>query len=88
MVYYEEVPPRVRAAVGGAALARAARLLFGPADRHDRRDGLNLGTAGNAGSALVGGDTRQHDAGWWGGAGRTVGDRHPRLWCAWGTSDF
>eukprot|EP00966_Prymnesium_polylepis_P022073 507604-Prymnesium_polylepis.1 len=22
---------------------------------------------------------RQHDAGWWGGAGPTVGDRHPRL---------
>ena len=39
-------------------------------------------------SALVGGQTRQHDAEWWGGAGRTVGDRHPRLWCAWGTSAF
>eukprot|EP00966_Prymnesium_polylepis_P042195 980064-Prymnesium_polylepis.1 len=29
-----------------------------------------------------------NDAGWWGGAGRTVGDRHFRLWCAWGTSAF
>eukprot|EP00966_Prymnesium_polylepis_P250942 5802598-Prymnesium_polylepis.1 len=27
-------------------------------------------------SALVGGQTRQHDAGWWEGPGRTVGDRH------------
>eukprot|EP00966_Prymnesium_polylepis_P070303 1634223-Prymnesium_polylepis.1 len=35
-------------------------------------------------AALVGGQTRQHGAEWWGGAGRTIGDRHPRLWCAWG----
>eukprot|EP00966_Prymnesium_polylepis_P150202 3469532-Prymnesium_polylepis.1 len=39
-------------------------------------------------AALVGRQTRQHDAEWWGGAGQTVGDHHPRLWCAWGTSDF
>ena len=58
VLYYEEVPPRVRAAVGGAALARAARLLFGPADRHDRRDGLNLGRAGNAGFGARGGGKR------------------------------
>eukprot|EP00966_Prymnesium_polylepis_P310693 7178366-Prymnesium_polylepis.1 len=37
-------------------------------------------------AALVGEQTWWHDAGWWGGAGRTVGDRHPRLLCAWGTS--
>ena len=37
---------------------------------------------------LVAGQKRQHVAGWWGGAGQTVGGRYPRLWCAWGTSDF
>eukprot|EP00966_Prymnesium_polylepis_P122415 2829461-Prymnesium_polylepis.1 len=37
-------------------------------------------------SALVGDQTRWHDAGCpRGGAGRTVGDHHPRLW---GTSAF
>eukprot|EP00966_Prymnesium_polylepis_P029709 690183-Prymnesium_polylepis.1 len=35
-------------------------------------------------AALMGEQTQWHDAGWWGGAGWTVGDRHPRLWCAWG----
>eukprot|EP00966_Prymnesium_polylepis_P164437 3801770-Prymnesium_polylepis.1 len=45
------MPPRVRAAVGGAALARAARLLCEPADRHDRRDELDLGRAGIAAAA-------------------------------------
>eukprot|EP00966_Prymnesium_polylepis_P153804 3551492-Prymnesium_polylepis.1 len=30
-------------------------------------------------AALVGGQTRWYDAGWWGGAGLSVGDRHPRL---------
>ena len=39
-------------------------------------------------AALVGGPTRWHVAGWWGGAGRTDGDRYPRLWCAWDTSAF
>ena len=39
-------------------------------------------------AALVGEQTRWHDAGWWGGAGWTVGDHHPRVWCAWGTSAF
>eukprot|EP00966_Prymnesium_polylepis_P105470 2442565-Prymnesium_polylepis.1 len=31
-------------------------------------------------AALVGGQTRQQDEGWWGGADRTIGDRHPRQW--------
>eukprot|EP00966_Prymnesium_polylepis_P029148 676330-Prymnesium_polylepis.1 len=48
MLYYEEMPPRVRAAFGGGALARAARPLCGHADRHDRRDELDLGRAGSA----------------------------------------
>eukprot|EP00966_Prymnesium_polylepis_P220768 5106336-Prymnesium_polylepis.1 len=39
-------------------------------------------------SWVVGGQTRWRDTGWWGGAGRTVGDRHPRLWCAWGSPLF
>ena len=39
-------------------------------------------------AALVAGQKRQPNAGWWGGAGWTVGDRHPRLWCAWDTSAF
>eukprot|EP00966_Prymnesium_polylepis_P171040 3953616-Prymnesium_polylepis.1 len=76
------MPPRVRAAVGGGALAREAHLLCGHADRHDRRrDELDLGSkaCGLRRSCLVGEQTRWHDVGWWGGAGRTVGDRHPRL---------
>eukprot|EP00966_Prymnesium_polylepis_P234600 5426759-Prymnesium_polylepis.1 len=48
MVYYQEMPPRVCAAVGGGALAREARLLCGHADRHNRRDELDLGRAGSA----------------------------------------
>eukprot|EP00966_Prymnesium_polylepis_P050881 1178225-Prymnesium_polylepis.1 len=86
------MPSRVRAAIGGAALERAARLLFGPAERHDRRDGLDLlGRAGNAGCGARGGPNnapawcRVCWAWWWGGTGRTVGGRHPRLWCAWGS---
>eukprot|EP00966_Prymnesium_polylepis_P139601 3225706-Prymnesium_polylepis.1 len=84
------MPPRVRSAVGGGALAREARLLCGHADRHGRRDELDLDWGGRAVrvAALVGEQTRWHDAGWWGAAGRTVGDRHPRLWCARGTSAF
>eukprot|EP00966_Prymnesium_polylepis_P221138 5115236-Prymnesium_polylepis.1 len=39
-------------------------------------------------AALVGEQARWHGAGWWGSAGQTVGDRHPRLWCAWGTSNL
>eukprot|EP00966_Prymnesium_polylepis_P311868 7206244-Prymnesium_polylepis.1 len=78
MLYYQEMPPRVRAAVGDAALARAPRPLCGHADQHNQLD------LGKAGSAECGGQTRWHYAGWWVGAGRTVGDRHPRLWCAWG----
>eukprot|EP00966_Prymnesium_polylepis_P091075 2108383-Prymnesium_polylepis.1 len=35
-------------------------------------------------SALMAGQKRHHDA-VWGRAGRTVGDRHPRLWCRRGT---
>eukprot|EP00966_Prymnesium_polylepis_P274293 6336832-Prymnesium_polylepis.1 len=61
----QEMPPRVRAAVGGGALDREARLLCGHADRHDRRDELDLGRAGSARvAALVGEQTRWHDAGW------------------------
>mmetsp|Transcript_34287 Transcript_34287/g.89621 ORF Transcript_34287/g.89621 Transcript_34287/m.89621 type:complete len:202 (+) Transcript_34287:284-889(+) len=48
--------------------------------------GWTLGGQAVRDAALVGGQTRWHDAGWLGGAGWTVGDRHPRLWCAWGTS--
>eukprot|EP00966_Prymnesium_polylepis_P221832 5132026-Prymnesium_polylepis.2 len=44
-----------------------------------------LGEGGQCGIRRSrGGQTRQHGAGWWGGAGLTVGDRHSRLWCAWG----
>ena len=49
MVYYQEMPPRVRAAVGGAALAREARLCCWPAERHDRRDGQDFGKGGQSG---------------------------------------
>eukprot|EP00966_Prymnesium_polylepis_P189809 4398148-Prymnesium_polylepis.1 len=78
------MPPRVRAAVGGAALAREARLcvcvlLARRSARSARWAGLSEGRAVRN-SALVAGQTRQHDAGWWGGAVWTVGDRHPRLW--------
>eukprot|EP00966_Prymnesium_polylepis_P088721 2053170-Prymnesium_polylepis.2 len=55
MLYYEEMPPRVRAAIGGGALARAARPMCGPTDRHDRRDELDLGRAGSAGFGARGG---------------------------------
>eukprot|EP00966_Prymnesium_polylepis_P134660 3112156-Prymnesium_polylepis.1 len=52
MLYYQEMPPRV--SIGGVTLARAARLPCGPADRHDRRDGLNLGRAASAGCGARG----------------------------------
>eukprot|EP00966_Prymnesium_polylepis_P087807 2031729-Prymnesium_polylepis.1 len=39
-------------------------------------------------AALVGEQTLWHYAGWWIAAGRTVGDHHPRLWCALGASAF
>eukprot|EP00966_Prymnesium_polylepis_P241117 5576222-Prymnesium_polylepis.1 len=59
MLYYKEMPPRVRAAVGGATLARATRPLCGHADRHDWRDELDLGravrNAALVGTALRGG---------------------------------
>eukprot|EP00966_Prymnesium_polylepis_P249250 5762464-Prymnesium_polylepis.1 len=48
------MPPRVRAAIGGATLGRATRLPCGPADRHDRRDELDLGRAGSAGCGARG----------------------------------
>ena len=48
IVYYQEMPPRVRAAVGGDAGAREARLDCGHAERHDRRNGLDFGRAGSA----------------------------------------
>jgi len=50
--------------------------------------GWTLGGQAVRYAAIVGGQTRWHDAGWLGGAGWTVGDRHPRLWCAWDTSAF
>ena len=43
IVYYQEIPPRVRAAVGSGAGAREARLGCGHAERHDRRNGLDFG---------------------------------------------
>eukprot|EP00966_Prymnesium_polylepis_P285610 6597466-Prymnesium_polylepis.1 len=66
VLYYQEIPPRVHAAVGGGALAREARLLCGHADRHDQRDELDLRWGGRAvrDAALVGEQTRWHDAGW------------------------
>ena len=49
MLYYQEVSLRVRAAIGGATLARAARLPCGPAAcRHERRGWLDIGRAGSA----------------------------------------
>ena len=60
-------------------------LLARRSARSARWAGLSEGRAVRD-LALVAGQTRQHDAGWWGGAGWTIGDRHPRLWCAWGTS--
>eukprot|EP00966_Prymnesium_polylepis_P306365 7079442-Prymnesium_polylepis.1 len=59
------MPPRVRAAIGGAALARASAFCVGPpiAARSARRAGLGGGrTLRDA--ALVGGQMRWHDAGW------------------------
>eukprot|EP00966_Prymnesium_polylepis_P170474 3940676-Prymnesium_polylepis.1 len=51
--------------------------------------GRPLGGRAVRDAALVGAPTRWPDAGWWGGTGRTIGDRHdPRLWCTWGTSAF
>ena len=56
MLYYQEVSLRVRAAIGGATLARAARLPCGPAAcRHKRRGGLDFGRAGSAGCGVRGG---------------------------------
>eukprot|EP00966_Prymnesium_polylepis_P297681 6878162-Prymnesium_polylepis.1 len=46
LLYYQEVSTRVRAAVGGGTVAREARLNCGHAERHERRDGLDLGRAG------------------------------------------
>ena len=48
MVYYQEMPPRVRAAVGGGAGAREGRLQCGGLIDADRRDRLDFGRAGSA----------------------------------------
>ena len=54
--HYQEMLPRVRAAVGGGALAREARLHCGHAERHERRaTGWTWGGRAVRDSALVGG---------------------------------
>eukprot|EP00966_Prymnesium_polylepis_P006272 143980-Prymnesium_polylepis.1 len=79
------MPLRVRAAVGGGALAREARLLCGHADRYDRRDELDLGRADSAGCGARGGANAVARCRV---VGRCSPDRRgpppPPLWCAWG----
>jgi len=55
IVYYQEVPRRVRAAVGGAILAREGRLQCGWLIDADRRDRLDFGRAGSARCGARGG---------------------------------
>ena len=46
MDFYLETPPRVRAAAGGVAVARAALLSCARPYRDDRRDRLGIGEGG------------------------------------------
>ena len=55
IVYYQEVPRPVRAAVGGGAGAREGRLQCGGLIDADRRDRLDFGRAGSARCGARGG---------------------------------
>ena len=73
-----------------AALPSRVRAAFcvGPPIGTIGAMGRTWGGLAMRNAALVAGQKRQPNAGWWGGAGWTVGDRHPRLWCAWDKSAF